>query len=59
MAVALGGLGVGGGAEHGIGTRWNDDHCIWIALIQGDVDAGSVVAAVAQEELDRLGDLIE
>ena len=38
---------------------WRDDHGIWIALIQGGVDAGSIIAAVAQEELDRVSDLVE
>jgi hypothetical protein len=30
VAVALGGLGVGCGAEHGIGTGWDDYHRIRI-----------------------------
>ena len=59
VAVALGGIGVGHGAEHGIGTRWDDYHGIWIALIQGGVDAGSVIAGVAQEDLHRVSDLVE
>ena len=32
VAVALGRLGVGGGAEHGIGAGWDDYHGIWMAL---------------------------
>ena len=51
-----GGDGVGGGAEHGIGAGWHDYLCIRMALIQGGVHPGSVIAAVAQEELHRLGD---
>jgi hypothetical protein len=47
------------GAEHGIGTRWNDHLRIRVALVQGGVHAGSVIAAVAQEDLHRLGDLVE
>jgi hypothetical protein len=30
-----------------------------MTLVQGGVHAGSVIAAVAHEELDRLGDLVE
>jgi hypothetical protein len=30
-----------------------------MTLVQSGVHAGSVIAAVAQEELDRLGDLVE
>jgi hypothetical protein len=30
-----------------------------VALVQGGVHVGSVIAAVAQEELHRLGDLVE
>ena len=30
-----------------------------MALVQGGVHVGSVIAAVAHEELDRLGDLVE
>src|SRR3954465_342162 len=57
--VALGGLGVGGGAEHGIGTRWNDHRRVRMALVQGGVHPGSVIAAVAHEELDGVSDLVE
>src|SRR3954471_1349371 len=59
VAVALGGVGVRRGAEYGIGTRWNCHLRVRMALIQGGVDAGSVIAAVAQEDLDGLGDLVE
>ena len=59
VAVALGGLGIRRGAEYGIGTRWHDDHGSRMALVQGGVHAGSVIAAVAHEEIDRLGDLVE
>ena len=30
-----------------------------MALVQGGVDAGSVITAVSQEKLDRLGNLVE
>jgi len=33
VAVALGGLGVGAGAEHGINAGWHPYHCIWMALV--------------------------
>src|SRR6478752_1651995 len=59
VAVAPSGFGVGGGAEHGIGTGWHH-HCrSRMPLFQSGVYAGSVIAAIAHEELDRLGDLIE
>src|SRR3954447_2719858 len=38
---------------------WRGHHGIRMALVQGGVHVGSVIAAVAQEELDRLGDLVE
>jgi hypothetical protein len=57
--MALGGIGVGRGAEHGVDTGWNHHRRIWMTLVQSGVHAGSVIAAVAQEELDRLGDLVE
>src|SRR4029450_13533890 len=59
VAVALGGLSVGGSAEYGIGTVGNDHLRVRIALIQGGGYAGSVIAAVAHEYLDRFGDLVE
>src|SRR4051812_48742169 len=59
MAVALGGICVGCGAEHGIGAGWNDHLRVWMPLFQSGVYAGSVIAAVAQEELDGLDDLVE
>jgi hypothetical protein len=59
MAVALGGVGVRRGAEHGIDAGWNDHRCSWMALVQGGVHAGSVIAAVAQDEFDRVSNLIE
>src|SRR3954454_7267460 len=52
-------IGVSCGAEHGIGTGWNDDHGSRMALVQGSIYAGSVVAAVAQEDLHRLVYLVE
>ena len=57
VAVALGGVGVGCGAEHGIGAGWNDHLRIWMTLVQGGVHVGSVIAAVAQEDLNRMLDL--
>jgi hypothetical protein len=59
MAVALGGVGVRRGAEHGIDAGWNDHRCSWMALVQGGVHTGSVIAAVAHEDLHWLGDLVE
>jgi hypothetical protein len=59
MTVTLGRIGFGVLAEHGIGSRWNDHLRIWMAVVQGGVNAGSVVATVAQEDLDWLGDLVE
>jgi hypothetical protein len=53
MAVALGRMGVGCGTEHGIGTRWDDHLRVRMPLFQSGVHAGSIVAAVAQEELRR------
>ena len=45
----LAGIASAVASRTGIGTRWDDDHFgIWIALIQGGVHAGSVIAAVAQ-----------
>ena len=38
---------------------WRDHRRIWMTLVQSGVHAGSVIAAVAQKELDRLGDLVE
>jgi hypothetical protein len=59
VAIALGGIGVGCGAEHGIGTGWNDHLYIWMTLVQSGVYVGSIIAAVAHEDLHRLGDLVE
>ena len=38
---------------------WRDHRRIRMTLVQGGVHAGSVIAAVAHEDLDRLGDLVE
>ena len=37
VAVALGGIGLCVGAEHGIGTRWDDYHRSRMALVQGSL----------------------
>src|SRR3954452_731684 len=59
MAVALGRVGVGRGAEHGISAGWNDHLRVRMPLFQSGINPGSVITAVAQEELDRLGDLVK
>ena len=59
VAVALGGVGVRHDAEYGIGARWNYYLRIRMALVQGGGNIGSVIAAVAHEDLDVLGDLVE
>src|SRR3954471_19659760 len=59
VAIALGGLGIRRGAEHGISTGWDHHRRSRMALVQSGVHAGSVIATVAQEELDWLGDLVE
>src|SRR3954463_10510028 len=59
LAVVLGGVSVRGGAEHGIGARWDHHGRSRMALVHSGLHAGSVIGAVAQEELDRVGDLVE
>jgi hypothetical protein len=59
VTVALGGIGVRRGAEHSVGTRWNHHRRTRMALIQGGVHTGSVIAAIAHEELDGASNLVE